>query len=414
MLKKRFNEIKQEYLGFCSKDKFFILCAILCVCAISFEYSITRPASLSLFLHYFGASYFPTAWIINVPINFLVILSYNYFLPRIGCVKTFFILSLISVIINLSTCWMIDSFHFLAFIQYLWKDIYILLMYKQVWSIIHTTMTFNRAKYLYGIIFALSGTASMIGGLIPGFLATSLKTTNLFLFTLPIYFLLCIFYLKLYKNSNYDGSLDKSEPLFPGLKNSKYINFILFLVIFMQVSVTFVDYQFNITIEKMITDIDLRTAFMGKILSIVHSLVMVLQLIGGFLILNFLGLKKANYLIPFTLILNAILYIFRPTLFLASYAYIYIKSMDYSIFSIIKETLYLPVKTDEKFKAKAFIDVFVYRFAKAIAASMISFLNFYKLQDYLWIFCISVLVAWIFVIKNIFKENLALEKSKDE
>ena len=45
-----------------------------------------------------------------------------------------------------------------------------------------------------------------------------------------------------------------------------------------------------------------------------------------------------------------------------------IKTFDYSIFNILKEMLYVPLKTDEKFKAKAVIDVFAYRSAKAFAS----------------------------------------------
>ena len=41
---------------------------------------------------------------------------------------------------------------------------------------------------------------------------------------------------------------------------------------------------------------------------------------------------------------------------------------DKDVFNILKEMLYVPLKTDEKFKAKAIIDIFAYRSAKAFAS----------------------------------------------
>ena len=48
-----------------------------------------------------------------------------------------------------------------------------------------------------------------------------------------------------------------------------------------------------------------------------------------------------------------------------------VKALDYSIFGIIKEQLYIPLGINEKFKAKAIIDVFAYRSSKALASLLI-------------------------------------------
>ncbi len=42
--------------------------------------------------------------------------------------------------------------------------------------------------------------------------------------------------------------------------------------------------------------------------------------------------------------------------------------MDHSLFGILREMLYIPLGTEEKFQVKAVIDVFAYRSAKAFAA----------------------------------------------
>ena len=60
-----------------------------------------------------------------------------------------------------------------------------------------------------------------------------------------------------------------------------------------------------------------------------------------------------------------------------------IKCFDYSVFGIIKEMLYQPLKVEEKFKAKAIIDVFTYRSAKAVASLIILLLQYLFLKNIL-------------------------------
>jgi hypothetical protein len=94
----------------------------------------------------------------------------------------------------------------------------------------------------------------------------------------------------------------------------------------MQISVAFVEYKFNLFLEKSIVDVDLRTAYTGKLLTAVHSFETVLQLIGGFVLINLFGVKNLHLIIPLTLFANSLLFIFLPTLTFASYLYVYIKS----------------------------------------------------------------------------------------
>lgn len=401
-----FSDLKQELKSFCSKDKVFIIFAMLSIFCIAIEYSITKPASISYFIHCFGASSYPYAWIAMVPLNFLTVYAYNYFLPKFGSIKTWIFFSLFTVFVNgLAACF-IDVSPSICFFQFIWKDIYILLMYKQVWSLIHTSVESQRAKYLYGFIFAIGGIASTFGGILPGFFASVMGTKSLFIFTTPIYLVLFFFYYKALKNSKYDGSIveEKTGGYFWSLKESKYLVLVLLLVVFMQISIAFIDYQFSLSLEKTIPDLDLRTEYSGKLWSLVHLIMMTLQLLGGFVIIKFFGFKKTHFLIPLSLLINMVIFIFRPTFFMASYLFVYIKSIDYSIFSIIREMLYLPMKLDEKFRAKAVIDVFAYRTAKALAALFLLFINFSHV-NLIYYFSIAICFFWMIAVRSLFKHE---------
>ena len=94
-----------------------------------------------------------------------------------------------------------------------------------------------------------------------------------------------------------------------------------------------------------------------------------------------------------------------PTFAIVSASYVIIKTLDYSIFSVAREMLYIPMKTDEKFRAKAIIDVFVYRTAKAVASLFllgISYLPFAHSTMISWV-SIAIFIGWALAVTFMFK-----------
>ncbi len=85
--------------------------------------------------------------------------------------------------------------------QFMMKDIYIVLMFKQLWSMIHSTIPASRAKYLYGCIFGVGTLGAITGSLIPSFFAVNIGSEQLFLCTLPLYLILYFSYSEAFKRS---------------------------------------------------------------------------------------------------------------------------------------------------------------------------------------------------------------------
>lgn len=374
--------IKEEILRFTASERIFILCAMLCGFCISAEYAVIRPVSNAVFITAYTSEILPWAWLAVVPINFLVVALYNRFLPQLGCMKMFLISICAIIAGNLFCAHFMKNLPFLPFIFYVWKEIYVLLMFQQLWSVIHSTIKLDQAKYLYGLIFAVGGIGGVLGSMFPGFFAVKMGSENLLYATLPIYLGLAVAYFWMLKHTqelpqnewkSEQGSWRQGIQL---IKSSKFLMFILLIVLFMQVTSTIIYYQFNTILETTIGDKDMRTEYCGRVLGIVNSLTIGLQLVGSFLMVHFLGLRFSHFLVPCALCINAFGCILLPTFPMISYAYITIKAFDFSIFGIIKEMLYIPLKVDEKFHAKAIIDVFAYRTAKAFASFLILFFQF--------------------------------------
>lgn len=416
MIFKILERIKREYLSYSKWEKLFIFCMMVCSFAITAEAAVTRATSNSVFIAAYTVKFFPIAWLALVPLNLVVVGLYNRFLPTIGCIWMLLASLSIAVCVNLFSAFYLDKIHALPLILYLWKDVFIILMFQQLWSVIHATVNISRARYLYGIFFGMGGLGSIAGSTIPGFFAMSVGSARLLLTTIPFYILVGYFYyfaIKTRQNipTSQDISLSskKSTDVAGGLKliyGSKFLKFILLLVIFMQVSATILDYQFARILELEIPHTDQRTAFIGRFFGLVNTVNVFLQFLGSFVLLKLIGLKYSHFMVPFILLCNCIGYIIRPSFGMIAITFASVKSLDYSIFGIIKEMLYIPLKVDEKFKAKAIIDVFAYRTSKACASFfilMIQIIAPLALDRYMSWSLVWIFVAWISVIFAMFK-----------
>lgn len=391
----------------------FVLFSMACSFFIALEYGVSRPTSNAFFVSTFGASFYPYAWIATVPLNFFVISLYNRFLPKIGCQKMMRFMVFLVMSVSFFAYAFIEKYPKLVFFHYLWKDIYILLMFKQLWSLIHSSIDTKKAKYLYGLFFGIGGMGSIVGSFLPGFFAVTLGSKNLFLATIPAYLALLFFYQKALKESTQHLGFqqDFSFSMKSGFSlvwEKRFLMYILFLVVFMQLSVAFVEYQFNFYLEKHIPSLDLRTEYCGNIVSVVNILATSFQLLGGFLLIEMLGLKYAHRMIPLCLCAQGILFQIFPSFSMISLSFISTKSMDHSFFGIVREMLYIPLTKEEKFRAKAVIDVFAYRTAKAVASFFLIFIQGFSSPFTIkWISSISLMIFifWAFLTVKMFQED---------
>jgi len=366
-----FERIKNEILSFSSSERIFLFCAMLCGFCICAGYAIVRPVSDAIFITAYGSGMFPYAWLAVIPLNLGVVSLYNRFLPLMGCWKMF--LATISTIcaINLLAAFFLPTFSAFPFLFYIWKEVFVLMLFQQLWSVIHSTLSIERAKYLYGLLFAVGAAGGILGSSIPGFLAVKMGSENLLFTTLPIYGGLAAAYFIFLKHSRAAPAINSTPEAasfregWRLIASSKTLTFILLIVVLMQLVATLSYYQFNSILEATIGDKDIRTQYVGRIGGAINIANLSLQLIGSFVLVHFLGLRRSHLLIPAILGCNALASLFYPTFGMLSYSYVTIKSFDFSIFGVIKEMLYIPLKREEKFQAKAVIDVFAYRTAKA-------------------------------------------------
>jgi len=393
--------------------KGFLFFAMLSVLFATLEYGITRPVSQALFLTYWTSQMVPWVWLATVPLNLFIIFLYNRYLPRLGPLKTMGTLCAFTLLLKLLCVLFLSRFPILIFLHYAWKDIYILLILKQIWSIIHSTIPSQRAKYLYGFIFSMGALGSVLGSQIPAHLATQIGSEVIFLFSFPVYAGLLFAYRKMLAGSSItsDAFLSlapRASEGFSLIRQSRALFTILTLVILMQVSIGLIEYQFSWHLETNILEKDLRTAYCGKLTGYMNLLNGLFQLVGGWFLVHVLGLKRSHFAIPVVLLASALLSWTYPSFALISFSYVFIKAIDFSLFGIVREMLYLPMALDEKFQAKAVIDVFAYRTSKAFVALALLSLQWLAGSLLLPIassLSLGVFLAWILAVLFLFRER---------
>lgn len=413
------DRIRTEIASFSSKEKLFLFAAMLCSFFISADYAIIRPVSNSLFIQSYGAKAFPYAWLLSIPFNLAVVALYNKYLTKLGCFKIFVVIAGVVTLGNCMAATQISSHKALPFLFYAWKDVYVMLMFQLLWSVIHSTVELGRARYLYGLLFGIGAIGGLCGSLVPGFLAVKMGSESLLFSTLPLYLVLGMSYHLLIKNSGsidkkVDEGMNKSSSLkesFKLIANSKLLLAILCMVTFMQVTATITDFQFNSYLEKLYPEKDLRTQYFGRLLSFGNLLTMSFQFIGIYVFIRFMGKFKTHLMVPAVLCLNGLAFALYPVFGVISYAFLTIKCFDFSLFNVIKEMLYIPLKTEEKFRAKALIDVFMYRGAKVFASFFVLFLQLFFANSVVsllsWV-NVAIFVIWCYVVASI-KEHYSQE-----
>jgi ATP/ADP translocase len=411
MLKKGFEAISKELKGYSKFEKLFILCVMLCSFCITSEYSITKPVSYSVFISYFSASFFPYAWLAILPLNFVVVWAYGKILPKLGCFKATALSAFAISMINIISANYLPNSSSLSFFHFVWKDIYVLLMFQHLWSVVHSTISQKRAKYLYGIIYGIGGMGSIFGSCVAGFFATKFGSEKLLFLSPMIYVFFTLFYFFALKIRSLLESEDikpidlkkerSSKGGFALIYKSPYLRFIVLIVVLMQLSSTFIDFQFNEHLQQLIPKKDLRTEFSARIFGVIHGVNIFLQFFGAFFLIQTFGLKRSHFIIPSLFAINCSFCLVFPTFAMVSLSYSTIKACDYSVFTILKEMLYIPLNVEEKFKAKAVIDVFAYRSSKALASFAILFLQWMQIKNkggVLSLILLSLFIIWVFAV----------------
>lgn len=179
---------------------------------------------------------------------------------------------------------------------------------------------------------------------------------------------------------------------------SPYLLSIVAIVGLYEIVSTILDFQFTATVAHYLDGDAIGRQF-STVYTITNVTSLVVQVfVTGFVMSRF-RLTAALMVLPIAVLAGSGAFLALPLLWVGSSLNTVDNALSYSINQSAREALYTPATRDEKYKAKAFIDMFVQRFAKALAVGVslgvtILFTEFATIR-WLSLFTIVIGAVWI-------------------
>ncbi len=195
---------------------------------------------------------------------------------------------------------------------------------------------------------------------------------------------------------------------------SPYLLSIVGIVGLYEIASTIMDFQFTSTIAYYLDGAAIGRQF-STVFAITNVVSMCVQLFLTSWIMTRFGITAALLVLPLATLAGSGAFMAVPALWVGSLLNTVDNGFSYSINQSAKEALYVPTTPDEKYKAKAFIDMFVQRFAKAVAVVVslgitAIFQNFGSLR-WLSVFTMAIIIVWIVAARYAGKHFQSLEET---
>jgi ATP/ADP translocase/HEAT repeat protein len=389
---------------------------------------IIKPVKISNFLESLNADRLPFAYL-SAAILMGFVVSLNTKLLHAMKRNVYISITLVIFISTLLLFWFFFRYewNWISMVYWVWCDIFTITTVTQFWIMVNDIYHPRQARRLIGFLVSGGLLGGIAGSLLARFLAQVMGTTDLLLIC-PFLLLPCIFIVSILHKQSQESFGDKkgeetsSESSKTGylesfniIKKNRYLLILSAIMATAIIITTMVDFQFNSVVETAFSDQDGRTAFLGAFftgLLIFSYLVHVL--LTNRILKNF-GMRMALLITPLFLLLASISVLFFPAAFLIYWA-ITIKggdkSLSHSLNQSVRELLYIPVSPDIKFKAKVFIDMFVNKFAKGLAATilLICIFLFHLSFTFITLIIIGFCLLWIFLNRWITREYVGTVK----
>jgi AAA family ATP:ADP antiporter len=162
---------------------------------------------------------------------------------------------------------------------------------------------------------------------------------------------------------------------------------------------TIVDFQFTSTVVHYLSGPAIGQQF-SRVFAITNTVALLVQLLLTGFVMSRLGVRVALLVLPVAILAASAGFTALPILWAGCLLNTADNGFSYSMNQSAKESLYVPTSKDEKYKAKAFIDMFVQRFAKALAVFISLGITavFAEFSSIRWLSAITIplIFVWIF------------------
>jgi AAA family ATP:ADP antiporter len=371
---------------------------------VLFNYPLVRASGTAFFFEAYGAKSSPVAMFVSVFFLALSIMVCNRIQAGSIVQKVFLVASVFSGILFVAgTMGFLSGIKFLAYVPFVWKEIYIVLQVHLLLAYANTYFTRDEFKLLLGPVGAAGSVGGILGGMLTSYLSGVAETPWVMWTGVCFIFLPAVFFLftkpvvgqKEEKKKSPLSSLDT-----PAIR--KYVFIVAMVVLATQFVINIADFMFHLEFEKNILSSQDRTGYLGQLYSLTNLLTLVFQVVLLPVVLPRVSERNFHLFIPISYVFSIALMLLGSGMGLLPIAalFTYLKAADYSLFSSGKEILYQPLRPAQKYGAKYLTDMLVYRAGKALVALVLIYLQSSTILNMLMFIFLAV---WIFLIIRLFK-----------
>ena len=377
-------------------------------------FQLLKPLKNGLFIENYGADIELYAKLANILVAALGVILFSALYNRLN--RRHLIYSLCGffiVIFVVLTYFLQEPGPATIWSFYLIGDLESTLMVAAFWAFATDAATTDQAKRLFGAV----GAGGVIGGWVGISVATALLESMgmVFLLYLAAGMMLLVAVItglaesQISKSGHFFSEQDRPRHMeitnsagvaLDGAKlvfRSKYLLAIVGILGFYEITSQVMDYQFKLLTEDL-SGVTETQAFMASVYWYANVLSVAVQLFFVSFIMRKFGLIVTLLVMPVALLASSVAFLAVPTLFVASFLIISDNGLNYSIQQTGRESLYIVTSAEEKYKARAFTNMFVQRAAKGIGIFAVIGLGIIGVAArYLSIFTILVILLMIFV-----------------
>ncbi|MFQ5605094.1 MAG: NTP/NDP exchange transporter [bacterium] len=415
-------DIKKEEIPFSILMSFYFFLVIT-------SFWILKPLKKSIFIEFYDQSGFDLfSWhmlasqaellakVLNMIVAFIAVVVFSWLANRFIRQQLSAIFSLFFIGSYLIYAQVLnDPNNLIVWTFYLFGDLFSTLMVATFFVFLNDSVSPDTAKRAYGLIG--------FGGVAGGVFGTSVVRARIDEFSSSNWLMICLILAIIIigvafiagklatkrdteklknETSPHPEISKKGNPALEGGKlvfRSSYLLAIVGIVGLYEMVSTIMDFQFTETISHYLDGDAIGRQFATAFL-ITNITSMLVQLFLTSFVMTRFGVGVALLFLPVAALTWSVGYLVAPILWIGTTLNTADNGFSYSINQSAKESLYVPTTKDEKYKAKAFIDMFVQRFAKALAVGMSLIITtiFAKFEAIRWLSLLSlvILIVWIF------------------
>ncbi|MCA1763034.1 MAG: MFS transporter [Flavobacteriales bacterium] len=311
---------------------------------------------------------------------------------------------------------------------YVFGDMFNTMLVTLFWAFTNDVFSSKRAKSAYGFI----GLGGIFGGIFGATMVTTLvesagRNTLLFASVVPMLIIIALGIFVDRRETNERQEEDskpgeeeeeeKSKSVWEGARlvfKSKYLLSIAGIIGVYELVSNIVDFQLSAAISMGVESGLETDAYFGMVGMATNITSVVVQMFFTAWIMKRFGVGIALLMLPLAIVVSSVGFLIIPGLLFATIMSASDNSLNYSIQQSAKEALYTPTSRDVKYKAKAFIDMFVQRGAKVLSVLLnIGMAAIFGLSNVHWLSLVVLVlaVAWIGMVRYTGKKFKDLESN---